>query len=54
MLHECRLSAFLDNVDVGDYVVQGDIEAYSCALASLLDVNSVLESAGTKQPLDTS
>ncbi len=25
-----RLSAFLDNVDVGDYIVQGDIEAYSC------------------------
>ncbi|EIE23869.1 Maf1-domain-containing protein [Coccomyxa subellipsoidea C-169] len=30
-----RLSAFLDNVDVGDYIVQGDIEAYSCKLAGL-------------------
>lgn len=26
----CRLSAFLDHVECGEYVVQGDIEAYSC------------------------
>ncbi len=26
-----RLNAFLDHVDVGDYVVFGDLEAYSCA-----------------------
>eukprot|EP00775_Hariotina_reticulata_P010161 gene10161-10320_t len=28
-----RINSFLDNVDVGDYVVQGDLEAYSCKLA---------------------
>ena len=26
----CRLNTFLDNVDVGEYQVHGDIEAYSC------------------------
>lgn len=30
-----RLSAFLDNVDVGEYLVHGDIEVYSCKLAGL-------------------
>jgi hypothetical protein len=30
-----RLCAFLDNVDVGEYQVHGDIEAYSCKLAGL-------------------
>lgn len=30
-----RISAFLDQVDVGDYVVQGNLEAYSCKLAGL-------------------
>ncbi|CAL5227285.1 g10217 [Coccomyxa viridis] len=30
-----RLSTFLDHVDCGEYVVQGDIEAYSCKLAGL-------------------
>ena len=26
----CRISTFLKSVDVGDYVLQGDLEAYSC------------------------
>jgi hypothetical protein len=26
-----RLNSFLENVDVGDYYVHGDLEAYSCA-----------------------
>lgn len=26
----CRINTFLDNVDVGEYVVHGDLEAYSC------------------------
>ncbi|KAK9817853.1 hypothetical protein WJX72_003161 [[Myrmecia] bisecta] len=30
-----RINAFLDNVDVGDYIVHGDLEAYSCKLAGL-------------------
>lgn len=30
-----RLNAFLKSVDVGDYVLQGDLEAYSCKLAGL-------------------
>lgn len=30
-----RLKTFLNNVDVGDYVVQGELEAYSCKLAGL-------------------
>ena len=25
-----RLNGFLSHVDVGDYVVHGDLEAYSC------------------------
>lgn len=30
-----RLNSFLDHVDVGEYVVYGDLEAYSCKLAGL-------------------
>lgn len=30
-----RITTFLDNVDVGDYYVHGDLEAYSCKLAGL-------------------
>lgn len=30
-----RINSFLDNVDTGDYVVYGDLEAYSCKLAGL-------------------
>lgn len=30
-----RINAFLDHVDVGDYVVHGELEAYSCKLAGL-------------------
>jgi hypothetical protein len=30
-----RLNGFLSHVDVGDYVVHGDLEAYSCKLAGL-------------------
>jgi hypothetical protein len=26
-----RINSFLDNVDTGDFVVYGDLEAYSCA-----------------------
>jgi hypothetical protein len=26
----CRINSFLDHVDVGEYVVYGDLEAYSC------------------------
>ena len=25
-----RLNSFLDHVDVGEYIVEGDLEAYSC------------------------
>jgi hypothetical protein len=25
-----RINSFLDHVDVGDYIVEGDLEAYSC------------------------
>ena len=28
----CRLNGFLDNVDVGDMIVQGELEAFSCKL----------------------
>lgn len=27
-----RLNSFLDNVDVGDLIVRGDLEAFSCKL----------------------
>lgn len=30
-----RLNAFLDNVNIGDYVVHGCLEAYSCKLAGI-------------------
>lgn len=30
-----RIDTFLDNVDVGEYYVHGDLEAYSCKLAGL-------------------
>mmetsp|Transcript_11354 Transcript_11354/g.34118 ORF Transcript_11354/g.34118 Transcript_11354/m.34118 type:complete len:231 (-) Transcript_11354:966-1658(-) len=30
-----RINGFLDHVDVGDYVVHGNLEAYSCKLAGL-------------------
>lgn len=30
-----RIKTFIDHVDVGDYVVYGDLEAYSCKLAGL-------------------
>ncbi|KAL4457419.1 hypothetical protein ABPG75_012284 [Micractinium tetrahymenae] len=30
-----RINAFLDGVDVGDLIVKGDLEAYSCKLAGL-------------------
>lgn len=30
-----RINSFLDNVDVGDLIVRGDLEAYSCKLAGL-------------------
>ncbi|GAX83091.1 hypothetical protein CEUSTIGMA_g10517.t1 [Chlamydomonas eustigma] len=30
-----RINTFLENVDVGDYIVHGDLEAYSCKLAGL-------------------
>ena len=29
-VHTCSINAFLDNVDVGEYSVHGDLEAYSC------------------------
>ena len=28
----CRINTFLDNVDVGEYYVHGDLEAYSCMI----------------------
>lgn len=31
----CRINAFLDGVDVGDLIVKGDLEAYSCACRPL-------------------
>lgn len=30
-----RINGFLDHVDLGDYVVHGNVEAYSCKLAGL-------------------
>lgn len=30
-----RINSFLDSVDVGDLIVKGDLEAYSCKLAGL-------------------
>lgn len=30
-----RLNSFLDNVNVGDIIVKGELEAYSCKLAGL-------------------
>ncbi len=27
-----RITTFLDNIDVGDYYVHGDLEAYSCEM----------------------
>mmetsp|Transcript_981 Transcript_981/g.1549 ORF Transcript_981/g.1549 Transcript_981/m.1549 type:complete len:236 (-) Transcript_981:718-1425(-) len=30
-----RLNTWLDHVDVGEYIVEGDLEAYSCKLAGL-------------------
>ncbi|KAK9806520.1 hypothetical protein WJX73_006429 [Symbiochloris irregularis] len=30
-----RVKAFLDHLDVGDYIVSGELEAYSCKLAGL-------------------
>lgn len=30
----CRLNSFLDNVDAGDVIVKGDLEAYSCEWVS--------------------
>lgn len=30
----CRINTFLDNVDVGEYYVHGDLEAYSCMVMS--------------------
>ena len=32
----CRLNTFLDHLDVGDYVVDGDLETYSCKSISQL------------------
>ena len=29
-----RINSFLEHVDVGDFVVYGNLEAYSCALCS--------------------
>ncbi|KAL6772294.1 hypothetical protein ACKKBG_A29665 [Auxenochlorella protothecoides x Auxenochlorella symbiontica] len=34
-LAPCRINSFLDNVDVGDLMVRGNLEAYSCKLAGL-------------------
>ena len=30
LLLPCSLNAFLKSVDVGEYILQGDLEAYSC------------------------
>jgi hypothetical protein len=30
LLSTNRLNSFLDHVDVGEYIVEGDLEAYSC------------------------
>ena len=32
LLSCCRITTFLDNIDVGDYYVHGDLEAYSCEM----------------------
>ncbi|KAF6256138.1 Maf1-domain-containing protein [Scenedesmus sp. NREL 46B-D3] len=57
-----RINSFLDHVDVGDYVVYGDLEAYSCKLAGLdkklsrsldQEVQQVASSAGSS-PLELS
>lgn len=57
-----RINSFLDHVDVGEYVVYGDLEAYSCKLAGLdkklsrsldQEVQQVASSSGSS-PLEMS
>lgn len=36
----CRLNSFLDNVDVGELVVRGDLEAFSCKFTAKKARNS--------------
>uniref|UniRef100_A0A383VQV6 Repressor of RNA polymerase III transcription n=1 Tax=Tetradesmus obliquus TaxID=3088 RepID=A0A383VQV6_TETOB len=57
-----RINSFLDHVDVGEYVVYGDLEAYSCKLAGLdkklsrsldQEVQQVASSSGSS-PLELS
>lgn len=36
---QCRINTFLDNVDVGEYYVHGDLEAYSCKATVAATVN---------------
>jgi len=40
-----RLNSFLDHVDVGEYIVEGDLEAYSC------ESHAVTAAAGAQAPL---
>eukprot|EP00878_Enallax_costatus_P002880 GHUV01003073.1.p1 GENE.GHUV01003073.1~~GHUV01003073.1.p1 ORF type:complete len:239 (+),score=33.64 GHUV01003073.1:276-992(+) len=56
-----RLNSFLDHVDVGEYVVYGDLEAYSCKLAGLdkklsksLEQEVQVASAAGTSPLELS
>ncbi|KAF8061370.1 mannose-1-phosphate guanylyltransferase 2 [Scenedesmus sp. PABB004] len=55
------LNSFLDHVDVGDYIVYGDLEAYSCKLAGLdkklsrsLDAEVQVASSAGSSPLELS
>ena len=41
----CRINTFLDNVDVGEYYVHGDLEAYSCRVSFLPDQCKVVISS---------
>jgi hypothetical protein len=36
VLSSFRINTFIENVDVGDYIVHGDLEAYSCKMPFLL------------------
>lgn len=39
-----RLNSFLDHVDVGEYIVEGDLEAYSC------EIHAVTAGLGSSMP----
>eukprot|EP00887_Chlorella_sp_A99_P002729 scaffold6.g2729.t1 len=52
-----RINSFLDSVDVGDLIVKGDLEAYSCKLAGLdkkLSRSLEEEVAHSSSPLELS